>query len=72
MECVICQKTRADLDVVREEFERYKLRAQSVLKNKTTKVFNLCVRETLVTCSSFLSKMLKKNVTRHTLDRVAS
>ena len=38
VECVICQKTRADLDVVREEFERYKLRAQSVLKNKTTKV----------------------------------
>jgi hypothetical protein len=31
-------KTKEDFDNMKEEFERYKLRAQSVLKNKHTKV----------------------------------
>jgi hypothetical protein len=36
--CPKCKKNREELENVREEYERYKLRAQSVLKNKTTKV----------------------------------
>ncbi len=34
----IHQKCQEDYQQLKEEFERYKLRAQSVLKNKTTKV----------------------------------
>ncbi|XP_076441642.1 GRIP and coiled-coil domain-containing protein 1-like isoform X2 [Babylonia areolata] len=33
-DCSLCQQNREELERVREEFERYKLRAQSVLKNK--------------------------------------
>ncbi|ESP02933.1 hypothetical protein LOTGIDRAFT_212469 [Lottia gigantea] len=34
-ERTMCQKYKEELEHVKEEFERYKLRAQSVLKNKT-------------------------------------
>lgn len=37
-DCPFCDKTKQDYENVKEEFERYKLRAQSVLKNKNTKV----------------------------------
>ncbi|KAK7502683.1 hypothetical protein BaRGS_00005933 [Batillaria attramentaria] len=33
-ECTMCRRYKEELDQVKEEFERYKLRAQSVLKNK--------------------------------------
>ena len=33
-ECPFCAKTKEDYENIKEEFERYKLRAQSVLKNK--------------------------------------
>ena len=32
------KKCQAEYDQLKEEFERYKLRAQSVLKNKSSKV----------------------------------
>lgn len=37
-DCPFCDKAKDDYEQVKEEFERYKLRAQSVLKNKNTKV----------------------------------
>lgn len=36
--CPKCRKNCEELENVKEEFERYKLRAQSVLKNKNAKV----------------------------------
>lgn len=36
--CPKCSKHLEELESVKEEFERYKLRAQSVLKNKNSKV----------------------------------
>lgn len=36
-DCPFCDKIKQDRENVKEEFERYKLRAQSVLKNKNTK-----------------------------------
>ncbi|CAG2186495.1 GCC1 [Mytilus edulis] len=36
-DCPFCDKAKDDYEQVKEEFERYKLRAQSVLKNKNTK-----------------------------------
>ncbi|XP_052105859.1 GRIP and coiled-coil domain-containing protein 1-like isoform X1 [Mytilus californianus] len=36
-DCPFCDKAKEDYEQVKEEFERYKLRAQSVLKNKNTK-----------------------------------
>lgn len=36
-DCPFCEKTKEDCENVKEEFERYKLRAQSVLKSKHTK-----------------------------------
>ena len=39
----IHKKYIAEYDQLKEEFERYKLRAQSVLKNKSTKVGHLHV-----------------------------
>ncbi|KAK3093734.1 hypothetical protein FSP39_019388 [Pinctada imbricata] len=36
-QCTMCKKLKEELEVAKEEFERYKLRAQSVLKNKATK-----------------------------------
>lgn len=39
--CPKCSKHLEELESVKEEFERYKLRAQSVLKNKNSKVNRL-------------------------------
>ncbi|XP_062585850.1 GRIP and coiled-coil domain-containing protein 1-like [Saccostrea cucullata] len=36
-QCPKCRKNRDELENMKEEYERYKLRAQSVLKNKTSK-----------------------------------
>ena len=33
-ESPLCRQYKEELELVKEEFERYKLRAQSVLKNK--------------------------------------
>lgn len=43
--CPKCSKHLEELESVKEEFERYKLRAQSVLKNKNSKVNRLRVSE---------------------------
>ena len=43
-ETPLCRKYREELEQLRDEFERYRLRAQSVLKNKKVRLFTLKVQ----------------------------
>ena len=47
-ETPLCRKYREELEQLRDEFERYRLRAQSVLKNKKVRLFTLKLPPTIL------------------------